>query len=70
MVIKENSVNYQPVKGHELWRISGQYKKNYKSWLKQHRFLGLTDGNKERNDFALIVGPLGRMIGATECSRY
>ena len=38
--------------------------------IKQHRFSGLTDGNKERNDFALIVGPLGRMIGATECSRY
>ena len=31
-------------------------REDYQSWIKQHRFWGLTDESKERNDFALIVG--------------
>ena len=44
-------------------------REDYKSWLKQHSFWILTEKRKERNDSALIVGPLGRMNGATECSQ-
>ena len=44
-------------------------REDYQSWLKQHSFWYLTEIRKERNDFALIVGPLGRMKGATECSQ-
>ena len=44
-------------------------REDYQSWLKQHYFWDLTQKLKERNDFALIVGSLGRMKGATECSQ-
>ena len=48
-------------------------REDYQSWLKQHSFWSLTAEpcaeRKERNDFALIVGSLGRMKGATECSQ-
>ena len=45
-------------------------REDYQSWLKQHDFWNLIQKRRcERNDFALIVGPLGRMKGATECSQ-
>ena len=44
-------------------------REDYQSWIKQHNSWELTENHKERNDFALIVGPLGRMKGATECSQ-
>ena len=44
-------------------------REDYQTWLKQHKFWELCDRDMEKNDFALIVGPLGRMPGATECSQ-
>jgi hypothetical protein len=44
-------------------------REDYQSWLKQHNFWELNQKCKERNDFGLIVGSLGRMKGATECSQ-
>ena len=44
-------------------------REDYQSWIKQHNSWELTENHKERNDFALIVGPLGMMKGATECSQ-
>ena len=44
-------------------------REDYQTWLKQHEFWELTTQDIEKNDFALIVGPLGRMPGATECSQ-
>ena len=44
-------------------------REDYQSWLKQHRFWSLTEKRKERNDLALIAGPLGIVKGATECSQ-
>ena len=44
-------------------------REDYQTWMKQHRFWELTAQDKEKNDFALIVGPLGRMPGTIECSQ-
>ena len=44
-------------------------REDYQTWLKQHKFWELYEPGIEKNDFALIVGPLGRMPGATECSQ-
>ena len=44
-------------------------REDYQTWMKQHRFWELTAQDKDKNDFAHIVGPLGRMPGATECSQ-
>ena len=41
----------------------------YQTWLKQHEFWELAAQDVEKNDFVLIVGPQGRMPGATECSQ-
>ena len=42
---------------------------DYQSWVKQHISWSLTDGiSKERNDFAILVGPIGEMKGAVKCS--
>jgi hypothetical protein len=46
-------------------------REDYQLWLKQHRFWKLSaDCFKEKNDFALIVGPLGMMKGATNCLHF
>jgi len=44
-------------------------REDYQSWLKQHSFWTLTEKRKDRNDLALIAGPLGIVKGATECSQ-
>ena len=47
-------------------------REDYQTWLKQHKFWEFYvnyERDMERNDFALIVGPLGRIPGATECSQ-
>ena len=42
-------------------------RKDYQSWLKQHRSWCLTVTTLPRNDFALIVGKLGEIKGAEKC---
>lgn len=42
-------------------------REDYQTWLKQLKFWDLTVPDIEKNDYALIVGPLGRMPGAIEC---
>ena len=44
-------------------------REDYQTWIKQHNVWELTAQDVEKNDFAHIVGPLGRMPGATECSQ-
>ena len=40
---------------------------DYTSWVKQHRSWGFFKDRTEKMDFALIVGMLGEMKGATKC---
>ena len=40
---------------------------DYTSWVKQHISWGLYKDRTEKMDFALIVGMLGEMVGATKC---
>ena len=43
---------------------------DYQSWTQQHISWSLTsnDAFKERNDFSVLVGPIGEMKGAVKCS--
>ena len=42
---------------------------DYQSWVKQHISWSLTsEFLEERNDFAVLVGPIGEMKGAVKCS--
>jgi len=41
---------------------------DYQSWVKQHISWNLSYEKKERNDFAVLVGPIGEMKGAVKCS--
>ena len=42
---------------------------DYQSWVQQHISWSLTcDTAKKRNDFAILVGPIGEMKGAVKCS--
>ena len=42
---------------------------DYQSWVQQHISWSLTcETSKERNDFAILVGPIGEMKGAVKCS--
>ena len=40
---------------------------DYTSWVKQHISWGFFKDSTEKMDFALIVGRLGEMVGATKC---